>query len=290
MKRLLAPIASTILLTSCISIHSQGPATAPAPAKAAAEQSSNELLDATLWVQTAAEYRALALQSYDSATRTLDAALADPAWTAALEQTGDFSSLPPAVILDIDETVLDNSALEARLIVRDLPYDETLWNQWVDEAAALPIPGALEFTKYAAGKGVTVFYVTNRNVKVEAQTLQNLEKFGFPMKSGVDTLLLVAERPEWTSDKTTRRAFIAQNYRVLMLFGDDLGDFANGVRSTGTERYSIVEKNRANWGTKWFVLPNPMYGSWEQSLLGYRRGLPESEQLRIKRDALRRQE
>lgn len=288
MNRYLAPIASTLFLTACISIHSQAPA--PARPTSAVEQGSHELLDATLWLQTSAEYRALALQSYDMATRTLDRALADPTWTAALEQTGDFSRLPPAVILDVDETVLDNSALEARLIERNIPYNEDLWNKWVDEAAAPPIPGALEFTKYAASKGVTVFYVTNRNVKVEPQTRRNLEKFGFPMRSDVDTVLLVAERPDWTSEKITRRAFVAQNYRVLMLFGDDLGDFANGVRTTGAERFAIVESNRANWGTKWFVLPNPMYGSWEQSVLGFRRGLPPSEQLQIKRDALRRQE
>ena len=92
----------------------------------------------------------------------LDRALADKTWTAALEQAGDFGSKPPAVILDIDETVLDNSESEERSIRAGVAYSEALWAEWCNQRKATPIPGALEFTKAAAAKGVTVFYVTNR--------------------------------------------------------------------------------------------------------------------------------
>lgn len=285
MNRFPAAMLSLLLLAGCVSVTSS----APAPPKTVAEASSDELLNATLWVQTAAEYRALVLQSYQNAGRMLDAALADPSWTAAIEQTGDFSKLPPAIILDVDDTVLDNSAFEARLLVKNVSYDEKLWNQWVDEAAAPAIPESVELTNYAAQNGVTVFYVTNRNVSVEPQTHLNLVKAGFPMRDGVDTVLTVGEREGWTSDKTSRRKFVADHYRVLLLFGDDLGDFASGIRGSMADRYAIVEKYKANWGTKWIPIPNPMYGSWEGSVLGFNRGLTEAEQLRMKRNALRTQ-
>lgn len=286
MNRLLAPMLSVVLLAGCVSVIAPPPA-ATGPA---AQDSSAELLNATLWMQTSAEYQALSLQSFDNAGRLLDAALADPTWTAAVEQTGDFSKLPPAVILDIDETVLDNSAFEARMLLRNLLYDEATWNRWVEEASAPAIPGAVEFTKLAAAKGVTVFYVTNRNAKVEAPTRRNLEAVGFPLSGNVDTVLPPGERPDWTSDKGTRRRFVAERYRILMLFGDDLGDFASNVRTSLAERNAIVTSHRADWGTRWFVLANPAYGSWEQSLYGYNRRLPRDEQMRLKREALRTQE
>jgi Predicted secreted acid phosphatase len=283
MKRSFFPLSSLFVFVACVSVAPAPPAAPVAPRAAA----HDELLDATLWVQTAAEYRALVLQSYQTAARMIDAALTDPSWTAAVEQTGDFSKLPPAIILDVDETILDNSAFEARLLEKNLPYDETLWNQWVDEAAAPAIPGAVELTNYAAQNGVTVFYVTNRNVSVEPQTRRNLMKAGFPMRDGVDTVLTAGERDGWVADKASRRKFVADQYRVLLLFGDDLGDFDSGFRSSVADRYAIVEKYKANWGTKWIPIPDPMYGSWEHSILGFMRDLSEADQLRMKRDALR---
>ena len=125
-----------------------------APAPEAPPVASLELLDATLYVQVSAEYRATAFQAYAQARAQLDAALADPTWTAALEQLDDVSGLPPAVILDVDETCLDNSEYEARLIRDGTSYGSETWDPWCLEASAQPVPGAVAFCNYAHARGV----------------------------------------------------------------------------------------------------------------------------------------
>jgi acid phosphatase len=218
----------------------------------------------------------------------LDAALDDPDWTAALEQSGDASQLPPAVILDVDETVLDNSAYEAQLILENTRFVTETWQEWCRKEQALPIPGAIEFTRYAAERGVEVIYLTNRRYEVEEATRKNLEKFGFPLNPDEDTLYTRGEKEAWdVSDKSSRRADIASRYRVLLLFGDDLNDFVSGTRESLAERDAVAEEYGENWGTKWFVLPNPEYGGWEGALTGFDTGLSRAERLRAKCDALR---
>ncbi len=247
-----------------------------------------ELLNSVLWMQTGAEWRALTRQTYRQGERMLDAALEDGSWTAALEQTEDPSGLPPAVILDVDETVLDNSSFEAQLITDDATYQTEPWNEWCRLEQALPIPGAVEFTQYAAERGVTVFYLTNRRQEVEEATRRNLEKHGFPLDSEEDTLLTRAEREEWdVSDKSGRRAWIASRYRVLLLFGDDLNDFVSGSRASLEERDALVEEYDAYWGSRWFMLPNPSYGGWEGALTEFDYGLDPEPRLRRKYEHLR---
>lgn len=225
-----------------------------------------ETIDAALWMQTSAEYHAITTQTYRAATEKLAMALADPNWTAAREQTGDYSGLPPAVILDVDETVLDNSPYAARLIISGTAYSPDTWNRWCHEAKAKPVPGALEFTRFAARNGVTVFYVTNRNHELEESTRRNLEKDGFPLDPETDTVLTKAERPEWSSSKVERRKHVAQNYRILFLFGDDFNDFTPARGIAPEKRVAIAREAVPMWGVKWFQLPNPTYGSWETVL------------------------
>lgn len=246
-----------------------------------------EGLNATLWVQTAVEYRASALQAYELARRMLDEALADPSWTAAVEQTGDFADLPPAVIVDVDETVLDNSAYQARLILdRDVFGPET-WNAWVEEGAAAPVPGALEFCRRAAERGITVFYVTNRRAHLEEATRGNLAALGFPVARQVDTVLSRGEIQAWdTSDKAPRRRAIAHDYRILLLLGDNLGDFVPDPERSVTERRELLGRHRDAWGSRWIVLPNPQYGSWEGAILGFDYSRPWQRALGVKRRAL----
>ncbi len=247
-----------------------------------------ELLNSVLWMQTAGEWRALTRQTYRQGERMLDAALEDPTWTAALEQAEDASELPPAVILDVDETVLDNSAFEARLITQDATFQTDAWNEWCRLEQALPIPGAVEFTQYAAERGVTVFYLTNRRHEVEEATRRNLEKHGFPLDPDEDTLYTRAEREEWdVSDKSGRRAEIASRYRVLLLFGDDLNDFVTGSRASLEERNALVEEHDGYWGNRWFVLPNPAYGGWEGALTDFDYGLDPDPRLGRKYEHLR---
>lgn len=246
-----------------------------------------EGLNATLWVQTAVEYEASALQAYELAGRMLERALADPTWTAALEQTGDFSELPPAVILDVDETVLDNGPYQARLILdRDVFGPET-WDAWVEERAAAPVPGALEFCVRAAERGVTVFYVTNRRAHLEEATRDNLAAHGFPLAEGVDAVMTRGETEEWdTSDKGPRRRAVAAGYRILLLVGDNMGDFVSAAEGTVAERQEFATEHREAWGSRWITLPNPQYGSWEGAVLGFDYSRPRDEVLESKRRAL----
>jgi len=131
-----------------------------------------------------------------------------------------------------------------------------------------------------------VFYVTNRNAELEDGTRRNLLSEGFPAGTAPDVYLLRREREEWGSDKTTRRAFVAENYRILLLAGDDLNDFVSGARSTRAAREVLVERHAANWGLKWFVLANPTYGSWESALTFGESGLSPKELVERKLDAL----
>lgn len=242
--------------------------------------------EAILWVQTAAEYQAGTLQSYASAEEMLGLALADRTRTAALEQKTGYENLPPAVILDVDETVLDNSPFNARLVLENKSFAPTVWSDWVGREEARAVPGSLEFLQSASDKGIAVFFITNRecprNVAEgecpqEASTIRNMEKLGFP---AVDPsrILLKNENPAWGSEKAPRREAVAETHRILMLIGDDLGDFIPGVRKniTPEQRRNIVDQYRDRWGKQWFVLPNPVYGSWRSILadspLDYLRG------------------
>lgn len=233
------------------------------------------LVNAALYMQSAAEYQAAARQTYASARVALDAALADTA-----------NSQPAAIILDLDETVLDNSRYAARSIDRGATFrfDEN-WSAWVAESASDAVPGAKEFLDYAASRGVTPFYITNRTADMDAATRRNLERLG--IEASEDTLLLRGERPEWnTTDKTPRRDFIAARYRVLLLLGDDLNDFIATSGKSVAERDTVIEQTAANWGTRWFIVPNAIYDSWESAVTGGT-GTP-CEQLRKKVDYLKR--
>lgn len=257
---------AAVILTSCGCAARQA---APATTRSAPTTAAHENLNAVLWVQTALEYEASALQAYRLAQLQLEAALADRSWTAALEQQPGASSLQPAVIVDVDETVLDNSYYQARMIRDNTSFTATTWDPWVLEARATAIPGAAEFARFAAARGVTIFYVTNRTANLEAATRKNLTAAGFPLTDGVDTVLVRGERPEWqASGKSSRRAHVARDYRILLLIGDDLGDFVVDAAGTPEERQARTRPQAGWWGERWIMLPNPTYGSWERAIVG----------------------
>jgi 5'-nucleotidase (lipoprotein e(P4) family) len=237
---------------------------------------AREQLHATLWMQRATEYRLLVAQAYRLATERLELMLAPG--SAALEQSDlpaqRLASLPPAIILDLDETVLDNSFYQARLLREGRDYDDASWAAWVDEAAAPALPGARAFLRAAAARGVRIFYVTNRECPrqrpvagdpcpAKTATLRNLRALGLPGADDPDTLLLRRERPEWDGrSKSVRRAWVGERHRIVALVGDDLQDFVD--RSVFEGRGGEFD---ALFGLRWFLLPNAMYGSWERSLV-----------------------
>lgn len=248
----------------------------------------DKTVQATLWVQNSAEYQALALQAYMTAKRNLSLPLEDSFWTASIpqEETEAYMQLPPAIILDIDETVLDNSPFQARMIKQGKSYNSEDWNAWCNEANAEAIPGAVEFTKYAAEQGVQIFYISNRSFEVEDATRKNMIELGFPVSDQMDNIMLNGEEPGWTSDKIKRREIIEENYRVLMVFGDDINDFFPAKDITQEERSNYVTRYSNYFGRKWFVLPNPVYGSWESAMFDFQDDLNEDERNAILQERL----
>ncbi|HOW50736.1 MAG TPA: HAD family acid phosphatase [bacterium] len=229
---------------------------------------THERLHSTLYLQRSAEYQATCLQTYRTATDRLEAALKDPAWTAETAQTGDIAALPPAVILDIDETVLDNAPYYGQVVRKDEDFDLKQWNRWVVRAEAELIAGAGEFIAAAQKAGVAVYLVTNRDARFEAFTRLNLQRRGISLDPQTDTLLMLRERPEWKADKRTRRAFIAQTHRILMLVGDNLNDFTSIEGLDEAARKQVVTAAAAQWSSRWFAIPNPGYGNWIDDITG----------------------
>lgn len=283
MTRRAAPLLlAALLLAGC-------QATRPAPEAPSLPLVGAENLHATLWAQTAPEFRAASLQAYAAARGALERALADSSWSADVAQlrAGGFEALPPAVILDIDETVIDNSAYQARLIRQGTTYTSETWAAWVEEEAATALPGALAFTRAADSLGLAVIYLTNRTAEEKAATRRNLEALGFPLTEheGFDPIIARGERPEFaTGDKGTRRAAVAERFRIALQVGDDLGDFLSGVDASIQERHRLADAYAGWWGERWFILPNPQYGSWERALADP--ALEPEERLRRKRELL----
>ena len=248
-------------------------------------QSRHPNLNSTLWALTSAEYEAATRTVYESAARSLAEAKADATWTAALEQRQDLNdpkvqeALKPAVILDIDETVLNNAPFFASLMRDGEPIARGLWDAWVAEHRATALVGVIDYVREAKRQGIAVIYLTNRACRKRQgsdaacpqrrDTIVNLQEAGLPPLASDDLVLLRNQQPGWDRDKSKRRAFVCENYRILQIFGDNLGDFApapgignGGPGATLDERRAAIAQYQDKWGSKWFMLPNPMYGPW----------------------------
>jgi len=237
------------------------------------QDTGRESLHATLWMQVAPEYRAITEQVYQLAEERISA---PSRGSASLEQAGTdadtLARLPTAVVLDLDETVLDNTVYQARLLRDGTTYNAKTWGEWVAAAEAEDVPGARRFIAKARTLGHTVFYITNRDCTTPAPTasdpcpaktatMRNLVALGIDPAPDPQRLLLRGERPGWNnSNKSLRRAFIAANYRIVALVGDDLGDFVD-PQVYASDRARLEPR----FGDTWFLLPNPIYGSWTKS-------------------------
>ncbi|MXV17598.1 5'-nucleotidase, lipoprotein e(P4) family [Pedobacter sp. HMF7056] len=228
-------------------------------------------VNAVLWQQHSGEYRALAYQAYTLARYRLD------------EILKVRSAKPRCVIVDIDETVLDNAPFQGHELQKGVSYDQNDWLEWTAKASADTVPGALSFLKYAAKKNVQVFYVTNRLKTEFDATLKNLKALNFPFAD--EKHLLVKDA---TSDKEPRRKLIAEKYNIVLLCGDNLNDFSDlFYLKSDTDRSSAVDQARAWFGKRFIVLPNPMYGDWEAPLYDYKKGLTEDEKAGKRIEALK---
>lgn len=288
----LALFAAALSLGACRTMPAAEGGTAATDTPAAtATVPADDNLNAVLWMQRAAEYRATCETVYHAAADRLDAALKDPDWDALVpaERASAAKGLPPAVVLDVDETVLDNSPYQARLVRSGGEYDEVSWDGWVREEKAQPVPGVLDFAKAATARGITLIYISNRAEHLGPATLSNLRKAGLPVKDdsvflGLGTFVEGCEQEG--SEKLCRRQLAGRKYRVLMQFGDQLGDFAQVVANTPDARDALEAQYRGWFGQRWWALPNPSYGSWEPALFNNAWPDPRETRRASKREAL----
>jgi 5'-nucleotidase (lipoprotein e(P4) family) len=287
-------LASVLSLSACK--RGDAPAVPAAPpaasgTPAAAANPADDNLNAVAWVQTSIEYDAITTQTFRAAADHLDIALKEKNWDALVpEERGNAAiGLKPAVIMDVDETVLDNSPYQARLIRDNQEYNEVSWDQWVAEKKAKPLPGVVDFAKAAAAKGVTILYISNRAVHLKDATLANLREAGLPVADdsvflGLGTTLEGCEQNG--SEKDCRRKLAGQQYRVLMQFGDQMGDFVQVIANTRDGREQLLGEYADWFGERWWMLPNPTYGSWEPALFNNDWAQPREARRQAKRDAL----
>nr|WP_246606730.1 HAD family acid phosphatase [Lysobacter antarcticus] len=253
---------------------------------------ADDNLHAVTWMQTSAEYRANSIQTYRAALAQLGAALADPQWDALVpsDRVVPAAGLKPAVVVDIDETVLDNSPYQVRLIRSGLAYDDATWAQWVAEQSARPVPGAVEFAQAADALGITLIYLSNRTLDQRTASLANLRAVGFPVAD--ESVYLGKGMPvegcqqASGSEKHCRRQWVSRKYRVLMQFGDQLGDFVQPSPNTTENRAELMRRYGSWFGERWWMLANPSYGDWQPALFNNDWSLPPEAQRAAKQRAL----
>jgi 5'-nucleotidase (lipoprotein e(P4) family) len=215
------------------------------------------LILATLYMQQSAEYQAICKQAYNIGKLKLD------------EQLKIYSGEKKlAVVVDIDETVLDNSPFSARSVLENTDYPK-YWDEWCNKAEAKAIPGSVEFLNYAADNGVETFYISNRKVHLTEATLKNLQEKDFPFADSAHLLLRTN-----TSNKEPRRNKVRETHDILLLFGDNLGDFNPAFDDQPTQkRHALVQQMKNKFGEEYIVLPNPTYGAWMSAM---QEGLPKN--------------
>ena len=250
---------------------------------------NEEQILALSWVQNSAEFRALAYQAFNIAKLRWDADKPNNTFQM-------FFGEPPekrAVIVDVDETLIDNSPFNAGLIGKDFGNGDSRWKEWCNDMTATTIPGAVEFLNHVVSTGGDVFYVTNRkampekNIDLTEVTMKNLRALGFPQVDEKHMLLRTD-----TSKKQPRRDMVTDmGYRIVLLIGDNLADFDEAFDGdTMPVRKAATLNNKDQFGDKFIVLPNPIYGNWEAAVYGggkwYKKSAREKSDIRI--DTLRK--
>lgn len=238
--------------------------------------SSNPLLEqnvsATLWLMSA-ENRANSYQVFNFARMLFD---------KALEENQGEKKL--AVIVDIDDTIIDSTSYTCQLMAGK-EWTNQAWEEWVASDSPVAIPGSVEFLNYVVDNGGEVFYITNRWPAIREATLESLKRLGFPID---DENRLFIREDGTPSSKESRRNIVEKDYEVVLLMGDNLEDFSDAFSpSLGVEgRAKAVDEFKDVWGTKFLVLPNPMYGDWEKAIVNNEKGLSTEETIERRREVL----
>ena len=211
---------------------------------------SRENTMGTLWYQNAAEVDALYQQGYNVATNKLKELLKQP------------TNKPYSIVLDIDETVLSNIPFQVKMIKDGTAFNPKLWDEWVQKAEAKPVAGAKEFLQFADKNKVQIYYISDRTDAQVDATIKNLEAQGLPVQ-GRDHLMF---KKEGDKSKEGRRQEVLKHTNLVMLFGDNLVDFAEFSTKSEADRDKMFEQLKAEFGDKFIIFPNPMYGSWESAV------------------------
>ena len=227
---------------------------------------------ALAWMQSSAEYRELCYQAYNLAGMIVDKAVAGPK-----------PAKPLAIIADLDEALIDNSAYNAGLVGTENGFSGKTWDQWEKAGLALAIPGAADFLNATKAKGVAVYYVTNRSQANLDATIKNLVKLDFPFADSGHILATAG-----SGDKQGRFDTVAKDHEVVLYMGDNANDLPIGTYHKGMkERNALVDANKAKFGTQFVVLPNPVYGDWEGALADKYFGLTPPQKDEARKAALR---
>lgn len=216
--------------------------------------------DAVLWQNSSAEAYWIYKQAYEAAATKMLWNIVD----VSKNYTSGQPRKPMAVVVDIDETVLDNSPYQVNAIKNGRIFDQNDWKVWTDKASAKASPGALDFLKAANKASCEIFYITNRDTRERATTLKNLADLGFPNADETHLLLM-----EGTSDKTERRARVRATHDVVLLVGDQLRDYDERFKDRSVDNGHRVVDAMADSLSKYFILlPNPMYGTSRDAIQG----------------------
>lgn len=225
-----------------------------------------------LFQQTAAEYRALCYQAFNAAARQIESVPARKVRRRHL-----------VIVTDLDETILDNSYLEAQLIRDHQNYSGAAWKKWSDQAEATAVPGAVKFLQKAHQRGYEIFYVSNRKTEESAATLRNLKNLSLPDADSNHLYLRTS-----TSGKEPRREIIRKEHRIFLLMGDNLNDFLDIFEGKSiAERREAADSLQNAWGSRFIVLPNPTYGEWENALYKYNFRLSPAQKEAIRMELLK---
>ena len=285
--------AAAALFCGCSSLPPpRSAASVPIAPSTSTTTPADDNLNATAWMQRAIEHDLIFEQTYRDAQSRLLSALHDPQWDALPrdDRKAPIQGLKPAVVLDIDETTLDNSPYQARLVRSGGEFNEAAWAAWCKEERARALPGVVRFTRFAASHGIAVIYISNRAKDLDTVTLANLRKVGLPV-SGPEAFLglgtFVEGCEQVGTQKSCRRQLISRHYRVLMQLGDQIGDFTTVTANTLAGRDQAIAPYRNWFGRRWFLLPNPTYGDWEPALFHNDWSAPRQQRRREKIDSLR---
>ena len=252
-KNLLLTLLVFSLAISTVYFSNRSTAQQEAPQKVDNEYQ----IGAMLFHQKAAEYRALVYQAFNLAKMRLDADKKESKKLSKKER-----KKPRAIIVDADETVLDNSPYMAKLAVENKPFSIQEFFEWKKSGKSKAVPGSVEFLNYAKSKGVEIFYVSNVPNSFKEVTIKSLKQNGFP-DAKPENVMLITD----SSSKEPRRQKVAETHRVVMLIGDSLNDLSVAFeRKSTAERFAEADNLKDLWGKKLIVIPNIMYGAWESAV------------------------